>query len=285
MTIIPPTPTAEHVRREHPAISVIAHDRNLGFSRACNHGSRLAQGKNLLFLNSDTEARAGGFDELLAWLQNHPQSGIVGPELLRTKSQLLQMSWGWDPLLFKELIQQYFAPYAVQRSPLRQHFIRHLQRKSRRVPSICGACLMIRRDAFDQLQGFDENFELYFEDSDLCYRCARIGWEVNFVAESRIVHHLGQSTRGSWNKTSLIYQQSHIAFYRKHAPHWGTLLLKFYLLFKWLRLRWVSMREPDQKEVSRAYCRAYFQMILEKYKIELEERRREERYAEPRYSS
>ena len=81
---------------------------------------------------------------------------------------------------------------------------------------------MIRRTAYDQIQGFDENFELYFEDSDLCYRCGKAGWEIDFLTDAKITHHLGGSTQGSWTVTSLIYQQSHLAYYRKHylLPYW-----------------------------------------------------------------
>ena len=130
---------------------------------------------------------------------------------------------------------------------------------------------MIRREAYDQIDGFDENFELYFEDSDLCYRCGKTGWDIDFVADAKITHHLGQSTRGRWNVTSLIYQQSHIAYYRKHASSWAVRLLKIYLMIKWLRLRYVIWREKDHRELSRRYCQAYHRMIFERAKITLQD--------------
>src|SRR5258708_18033038 len=147
------------------------------------------------------------------------------------------MCWVWNPILAGELLQQYLAPYSLRESAFRRACVAWLQRTSRHVSIICGACLMIRREAFDQIRGFDEEFELYFEDSDLCLRCKESGWKIDFVAESKIVHHLGQSTHGSLHSTSLIYQQSHIAFYLKHSPLWADYLLKFYLLLKWARLR------------------------------------------------
>jgi GT2 family glycosyltransferase len=266
--------TLMDVQQKHPEVILIANDRNLGFSCACNRGAAVARGENLLFLNSDTEALEHTFDQLLDWLDKNPHTGIVGPELIGPQNQLLQMSWGWHPLLLGELIQQYFAPYAVRKSRFRRDLIKFIQRRSRKVPSICGACLMIRRDVFNELKGFDEDFELYFEDSDLCIRCVNAGRQIDFVRDAKIIHHLGQSTRGGWNKTTLIYQQSHITFYRKHARPWSVWLLKFYLLFKWLRLRIVSLKEGEQKRISKDYCERYFQMITEKSKIELDERPR-----------
>jgi GT2 family glycosyltransferase len=159
----------------------------------------------------------------------------------------------------------------VHRSRFRQFLIRRLQQRSGRVPSISAACLMIRRDAFEQIRGYDNDFELYFEDSDLCLRCSEAGWQIDFVSDAKIVHHLGQSTRGSWNSTSLIYQQSHIAFYRKHVSAWAVSALKLYLLLKWARLRWVASREREDKNRAMAYCSTYLRMIFEKEKITLED--------------
>ena len=260
----------EAVRAAHPGVITIQNGQNLGFSKACNRGASVAKGKYLLFLNSDTEPRPGSIDRLIRWLDENPKTGIVGPELIGANGEIRQMSWGWNPLITLELVQQFFAPYTVQRSGYKQRLIRFLQRRSRSVPSICGACLMIRREAFEQIQGFDEDFELYFEDSDLCFRCAARGWRIDFVAESKIVHHLGQSTRGSWSATSIIYQQSHIAFYRKHAPRWAVGMLKAYLFFKWLRLGVVAMRDHSEPEKTTLYRKVYRQMIAESTKVTLE---------------
>jgi GT2 family glycosyltransferase len=180
------------------------------------------------------------------------------------------MSWVWNPILAGELFQQYLAPYSLRRSAFKRRCVGWLQRKSRHVSIICGACLMIRRKAYDDINGFDEDFELYFEDSDLCYRCRQTGWKIDFVSEAKITHALGQSTRGSWTVTSLIYQQSHLEYYRKHAPVWSVWLLKAYLLMKWLRLRRVVRSEKEDREQSIPYCRAYLRMIFEKEKVTLE---------------
>ena len=131
---------------------------------------------------------------------------------------------------------------------------------------------MIRRETYEQIQGFDEDFELYFEDSDLCWRALRAGWQIDFVEEAKIIHRLGQSTQGSWSITSLIYQQSHLAYYRKHAPLWAVYLLKSYLLLKWLRLLIVSRLTREHPARARAYCRWYLRVTSENSKIALSDR-------------
>lgn len=263
--------TVAAIAQEFPEVLLFQNPANLGFSKACNCGSRFARGKFLCFLNSDTEHAGPAIDRLTRWLDQYPKTGIVGPDLRAADNTLIQMSWGWNPILVGEFIQQYMAPYSLRKSAFKRRVVAWLQRKSRHVSIICGACLMIRRSTFDAIQGFDEDFELYFEDSDLCYRGHKNGWDIDFVSEAKITHHLGQSTKGEWTATSLIYQQSHLEYYRKHGPRWSVYLLKLYLLLKWLRLRKVAWREPEGRDKSIPYCRAYLRVILGKTKITLEE--------------
>jgi GT2 family glycosyltransferase len=266
--------TVRRLAQEFPDIQLIQNAANLGFSKACNLAAKKARGRYLCFLNSDTSQGGLAVDRLVSWLEKNPGTGIAGPELHSPDGSLIQMSWVWNPILEGELFQQYLAPYSLRRWEFKRRCVAWLQRKSRHVSIICGACLMIRRKAYDAIGGFDENFELYFEDSDLCYRCGRAGWKNDFVADAKITHHLGQSTTtlGSWTVTSLIYQQSHLAYYRKHAPFWALWLLKAYLLLKWLRLRYVvAFKEKEGRERSVPYCRAYLRIIFELQKITLEE--------------
>jgi len=246
--------TYEEITRQFPSVRVMRNDVNLGVGQAFNSTPKEATGKAFLILNNDAKPMAGAIDRLVQWLETHPKSGIVGPELLGEGGALLQMSWGWYPVLTGELLQRFFNPSALQKSPFRQRWVRHLQQKSRRVPWICGACALIRREAFEAVAGFDEDFKLYFEDSDLCQRLTTHGWHNDYVAEAKAVHHLSQATRPAMSEFSLIYLQSHILYYRKHAPFWGVWLLKGYLLLKWFIGR---------------YGTRFLQVVLEKQEISL----------------
>ncbi len=261
--------TTAVLAREFPDILILKNGSNLGFSKACNAAAKIAKGHYLCFLNSDTLNAGPSIDRLAQWLKDHPKTGIVGPELRSPDGRLIQMSWVWNPIMAGELFQQYLAPYSLKKSAFKRQIVGFLQRKSRHVSIICGACLMIRRETNDAIQGFDEDFELYFEDSDLCYRTRQAGWEIDFVADAKITHHLGQSTQGRWTVTSLIYQQSHLAYYRKHATPLALLLLKSYLSLKWMRLLYVSFVERKIPSMASRYCRAYRSIILEHEKITL----------------
>jgi GT2 family glycosyltransferase len=262
--------TYEEVQKHFPTVVALRNTRNIGFGRACNQGARAATGDFILFLNSDTEVTGDTLANLLAWMKSHPKTGIAGPEFLGPNQTLLQMSWNWNPLLGGEILNRFYAPQKIAVSKLRQRWIHSLQSEPRSVPFICGACLMIRRDVFDRLGGFDECFELYFEDADLCLRCAEAGWLVDFVPESKIVHHIGQSSKGRWTMAGVIYQQSHLSYYRKHAPAGSALLLKTYLFFKWLGLLVDSLLERQEKEKAKRFSRAYFHVIFESTRFDID---------------
>ncbi len=262
--------TYELVRQLFPEVMALRNASNLGFARACNQGAETAKGDYFLFLNSDTEPLEDTFKTLLDWMKENPKTGIAGPELIGPNRDLLQMSWSWQPLLGGEVINRFFAPQNIGPLKIKQRLIRYLQRNPRTVPFICGACLLIRREVFAHLKGFDESFELYFEDTDLCWRCAEAGWQVDFVPHAKIVHYIGQSSKGPWNNSSLIYQQSHLTYYRKHGPVWSIRFLKVYLALKWLRL-WLGSRLVSQNRIQATiYCRAYLHVIMESIRFTMD---------------
>lgn len=227
-----PDGTYGRLRAEFPDLKSFQNSSNLGFSKACNRGAREAQGLYLAFLNCDAQILPGALERLCEWLAQHPQSGIVGPKLLGPDGRLIQMSWGWRPVLVGELLMKNLSPDRLERSPWRRGLVRHLQRHPRPVSFVSGACLMIRREVFDALGGFDEEFELYFEDADLCARSRERGWRVDFVPEATVAHRLGQSMKKNRDLASLVYRQSQIRYYRKHASPLAVSLLKMFLLVK-----------------------------------------------------
>jgi GT2 family glycosyltransferase len=263
--------TLEKIRSDFDNIRLIANPDNLGFAKACNLGAHESSGRYLCFLNSDTVNGGQAMDTLVEWLETHPQTGIAGPELRASDSQLGQMSWLLNPVLAGEIWGKFLSPNSIRNSPIKNYFVTLLHRASRPVPIITGASLMIRREAFEQINGFDENFELYFEDCDLCRRCRKAGWGIDFVKAAKVTHYVGQSSTGSWNLTSLVYQQSHIRYYRKHASTISVYLLRFFLLAKWLRLQYQARHEKDDSARTLAYCRAYRQVIREHRRITLAE--------------
>jgi GT2 family glycosyltransferase len=107
-----------------------------------------------------------------------------------------------------------------------------MQRNERDVEIVAGACMLARREMMERIDGFDEDFELYFEDADLCLRCWKAGYRVHFTPNIHVIHGLGQSGKSNPGKIDLIYRQSQITFYRKHYSSLKVAILKIYILIK-----------------------------------------------------
>ncbi|MDA8333825.1 MAG: glycosyltransferase [Peptococcaceae bacterium] len=163
-------------------INIVRNDRNLGFSKSCNIGARAARGQYLIFLNNDTIAREGCFDELVVALESDPLVGVAGSKLL-----------------YREDTIQH-AGIAFNDDYLPFHIYRHLPsslpaaNKRREFQAVTGACFIISADVFATVGGFDEGYRMGFEDIDLCLRIRRLGKKVLYCPSS-CLYHLEYQTR------------------------------------------------------------------------------------------
>ncbi len=168
------------------ALRVIRHDRSLGFAVSCNDGAAAANGRFLVFLNNDTVPLAGWLDHLVAYAETRSGVGIVGSKLLfpdRT-IQHCGMVIGADRMP---------RPLYVGFDP--EH---PAVNRSRPFQIVTGACLLIRRDLFKTLGGFDTLFINGFEDVDICLRAVGLGSEVHYCHESEL-YHLASMSEGRTN--------------------------------------------------------------------------------------
>ncbi len=160
---------------------VVRSPENLGFARGNNLGASRGRAPYVLFLNNDTVAEAGWLDALVREMERDPAVGIVGAKLLYPEKRDVQHA-GLE---------------IVNGSP--DHVFRHAAENDPRVVEprdldmVTGACLMIRRDLFEALGGFDEAYVNGVEDVDLCLRARDRGYRVRYCASSVLVHHEGTS--------------------------------------------------------------------------------------------
>ncbi|MFN0118610.1 MAG: glycosyltransferase family 2 protein [Elusimicrobiota bacterium] len=223
--------SAEFIARQFPQVNLFKSEYNRGFSFACNRGYETAKDRSfLLFMNGDVVIEKGCLNRLREKMIADDSIGILSPELLSPGThELIQMSWGWDITFLGEMLQKTFAPKNISQFRVIRSLASRLQKKSKRVPIIAGACMIIRRNVFEIIGMMDEGFELYFEDADICLRCRKEGFFVQFEPEIKVFHGLGQSGKDISNKIELIYRQSQIHFYRKHNNWLELKLLKAYL--------------------------------------------------------
>lgn len=219
-------PNARTLGRKFGTIRFIQNDHNDGFGAANNKGASFARGDFLLFLNNDTLAHGNFVSPVVELFEGHPEIGIIGPKLTNS-DHTLQLSCGDLPSIFNEMLDRRYYRKYESRSP---HTVRHaegLYSEIREVEWVTGAALFIRRELFEQLRGFDEEFFMFFEDKDLCLRARLLGAQVMYTPAASVVHVRGASANSS---TKRYYRSSQIRYYEKHRNLIEQILLKSYLI-------------------------------------------------------
>ena len=196
-----------------PGLVVIANPCNKGFGRACNQGLRRAQGRYALILNDDARVPPDTLNEFARRFDEIPDAAIFAPQLVGPDGTL-QRSFGFFPDFRSETgigRKRRLAP-ATGDSP-------------RRVDTVVGACMAVRRAAIDQCGTFDEDFFFYFEETEWCHRLQANGWGVWLLPRLRVVHGKGVSTRPLRRAAQLEMFRSRLLYYRKvFSPGQAALL-------------------------------------------------------------
>lgn len=189
--------TAELLASHDEAIRTVRLERNEGFAAACNRGAALADGEAIVFLNNDTEPRPGWLAALAAYAEEHPAAAVVGARLLYPTGavQHAGVAIGQDGYP-----HNLYAGFPADHPTVA---------RSRRLQAVTGACMLVRREAFEAAGGFDPGFLNSLEDVDLCLRIGEAGGEVHYCAEA-IVTHLESASRGRRDR----FEQS-LALYRE----------------------------------------------------------------------
>jgi len=210
--------TVPAVRREFPQVEVICSEENLGFAAGNNLGLRKASGQAVILLNSDVLAPFTTLVRLPALLEAYPQAAILSPQLLTASGAPQAFAYGNDPTL----------PYLSKRGLYRLFRRGDLHdwgvRSPLEVDWVSGACMCVRRAAFEQVGLLDEHFFLYFEDNDWCLRMRKAGWKVMYIPTFAVVHLGGQSWSAA-RVASHHYRNSLRYFYQKHYGLLATWLL------------------------------------------------------------
>jgi N-acetylglucosaminyl-diphospho-decaprenol L-rhamnosyltransferase len=221
--------TAAAVRERFPSGRLGANAENVGFARACNQGARESRAPYLLFLNPDATLAPGSLGALEALMEARPRVGVVGPRT-RSANGDIQVSTGPDLSLVSEIRQRRLVRGVARREAAILVEAEGLHAVEREVDWVSGACLMIRREAFDAVSGFDDRFFLYEEDADLCRRVRAAGWTVLFSPGAEARHALGRSMARAPERARLEYQRSHLLYYRKHCGPAQRVALRLWLL-------------------------------------------------------
>lgn len=202
------------LERTYP-VRVVSSAENLGFGAASNTGAFMSKGRIIGFLNPDTSLLAGTFRDVSRYLDAHPGVGVVGGALISENGLPERWSAGKATSLFRILANKF---------QMTGFWVRESRQDAVPMEWVSGAAMFIRRDLFDRLGGFDEDFFMYFEDMDLCVRARLAGFGVVRLPIISFLHHGGGSMSSSVERKRR-YFASQERYFLKHRPLWEAKLV------------------------------------------------------------
>ncbi len=218
----------EAIRKHFPEVNLIENKTNTGFAHANNQAIKIMQGRFALLLNSDAILQEGAVRNLLSFMDDFPGAGIAGAQLLNddgSKQNSIDNFPSLETEVFSKSILRFFFPNKYPgksrsyQSPIE-------------VDSVIGACMMVREEAMEEVGIFDEDYFIFLEETDWCFRMHKNGWKVYHVPDARVIHLSGYSKRKSPWESQIEYYKSLYMFFRKNRGVVPYIVLRILKPFK-----------------------------------------------------
>ena len=213
-------------------VRVLSSPGNVGFARAANIGAQAGRCNLLLFFNPDARLEAGGLRHLVEAWERDRSAGLYGPTVLfpdgrvnRTTARPLPTPWS---LTCHALLLSFLRPNSTLFNPDALHGWDRTTERT--VGMLSGVCLLVDREIWRRLAGFDERYWLYGEDADLSHRARELGAAPRAVPASLVTHAPGSSSSDTATKLGWM-RQGEVTYLRQH---WSGLQLRFGLTMVWL---------------------------------------------------
>ena len=257
--------SVEMVQQEFPWVRLIASQENLGYAGGNNVGIRASRGRYILLLNPDTEVIGDALVAMVAYMDEHPDVGALGPMLLNPDGTVQSSRRRFPTLLtaFCEstVLQQWFP-----RNPVlsRYYVLDRPDDAVSEVDWVTGACILLRREAVEQVGLLDEEYFMYSEELDWCKRARDAGWKVVYLPTAKVVHYGGKSSEQVIAFRHIRFQRSKVRYFRQHhgrlagALVRGCLLLNYAYLLSVETLKWLV---GHKRSLRRERMRAYWQVL------------------------
>lgn len=219
--------SADAIRSEFPSVHLIESGTNEGFGPANNRAFERARGEFLLLLNSDAFVHTGAIRTLVDFLQDpkNERVGGVGPRLLNADGTLQASCWKF-PSPARAWLEALGIARVFASHPKLGDYYRWSHDTTREVDFVIGACLLVRREVWEEVGGFDPEFFLYAEETDWQKRMFASGWSVAFCPDALVTHLGGVSGAADANKTSNLFWQGQERFISKHFGVRGWLVFR-----------------------------------------------------------
>ena len=210
--------SAEMVTKKFTNVSLVHNRENVGFSKANNQAIKKAKGEFILLLNPDTLVEEDALEKAVAFMEKQKDAGTVGVQMIDGKGQFLDESKRGIPnfktSLFKFLgLHKFFA----KSKTFNHYYLGNLDKNKRHeVEVLVGAFMLIRKSVLDKIGILDEQFFMYWEDTDLCIRITENGYKNYYLGDIKIIHYKGESNKRHSLSFTIGFNKSMLAFVKKH---------------------------------------------------------------------
>lgn len=242
------------VKNEFNKVILINNTQNKGFAAANNQGIRIAKGRYMLLLNSDTIVLYDVISRTIQFADSEPQAAVVGCQI-RNFDGTIQRSCFMFPSILNMLLS---STYLYKIFPRSKYLGREMMTwwdhaDCREVDVITGCFMLVRRESIEQIGVMDEQFFIFGEETDWCWRFKRGGWKCIFAPVGQIIHFGGQSTRMQAGPMLLQLRGSLLLFFRKNKSFVDYLFACLLTaVFFGIRLPWwaiLSLLKPAQDSI------------------------------------
>lgn len=263
--------SVEVVKAYHPDVKLRQIQSNIGFVKANNEAFKVADGRYIFMLNPDTVVLDGAIDKLVQFMDEHQEVGACGPKNLNPDLSL-QHNCHHFPTAAMRLIEHFRLARKYPRNRLfGKEFMTYWHyNEIKEVEWITGCSLLLRKTALNQVGYLDENYFMYSEETDICYRVNKAGWKVIFYPGAEIIHYQGKSS-SNLKEEELISNSvlkhlfnSKYYFFKKNYSCINFVLLKLidFIFYSMVFVKNIFRRDEDIRRVRLKNSSAVLSLIL-----------------------
>lgn len=239
----------EAIEKQFPNINIIKSEINGGFGYANNLAIKQAKGKYILCLNTDTLLINNAIKIMFDFMEREENSNVGACGGFLIDNDLLPVHCGGRLPSLKEIVwklglRQIFKNY--YKNHISMNLISDDNNINKKIEYITGADIFFRKSVLDKVGLFDENFFMYYEETDLCKRIWDSGYTIKFVPTAQIIHLEGASTKSSIKKLKMI-KKSEFYYFKKHYPNQAGLVKLIYLIL--YLIDWLILGNKERKEL------------------------------------
>ena len=213
------------IKNKYPSVLLVKNQKNIGFSKANNIGVSKASGKYICVLNPDIVLSEDTFTKILKFYESGIKVGFVGCHMIDGTGVFLKES--------KRIVPSFFSSF-MKIIGLSKFYYSSLNNEKRGyVDVLAGAFMFTEKSIYDEVDGFDDEYFMYGEDIDLCYKALKNGYSNYFLGDVKIIHFKGESTDKNFTYVSRFYNAMYI-FYKKHFNNFLISKSVVWILIKFL---------------------------------------------------